>query len=92
MKVKLPTREFKVQETLLSLVPVDDTANLTKANTCQFEESTRELAGSDKNKAVVFHSKDRYRVQELERILSIHQIEYFHTSQTIKAGGTLSKR
>ena len=41
MKLKLPiTREFKRPETLLPLVPEDDTSQLGKADTCQFEVST----------------------------------------------------
>ena len=41
MKLKLPTtREFKKPETLLPLVPEDDTSQLGKADTCQFEVST----------------------------------------------------
>ena len=41
MKLKLPTtKEFKKLETLLPLVPEDNTSQLAKADTCQFEVST----------------------------------------------------
>ena len=41
MKLQLPTtREYRKPDILLPLVPEDDTSQLGKADTCQFEVST----------------------------------------------------
>ena len=48
-----------------------------------FENKTRRMIAQDKTKAIVFSSVDQYRIDEVLRILSAHQIKFYPLSRSL---------
>jgi len=49
----------------------------------EFVTDTAEVANADRQRAIVFSSADQYRLREMQRILTIHQVEYYALSRDI---------